>query len=233
MPATIAPAAAQDRPTIGFEAATDEVRRGLSWSEGRAALSADASGTLGPIEASARVVTTRDSIRHDGAWSVADLRLTTATDVGPIQLRGGAAAHLFAGARSKMDYVELGGSASYTYGPAQLTGGVEFAPAQHAIGGSNVYLYANADAGIPGTPFTLIAGFGHSSGSADDPIRAQRLRPGGSYADWRLGVELRQGPLTLGVDYLGTDIDRAEAFGPFADARHSGDRLLGRVRFAL
>ncbi|WP_033922097.1 TorF family putative porin [Sphingomonas sp. 37zxx] len=228
-----APAMAQDRPSIGFEAATDEARRGLSWSEGRAAVSADASGTIGPVEASARVVTLRDSVRHDGAWSVADLRLGTATDIGAVQLRAGATAHLFAGARSKMDYVELGASASYTYGPAQLTGGVELAPSQDAIGGGNVHLYANADAGIPGTPFTLIAGVGHSSGSVNDPIRAQRLRPVGSYANWRLGVEHRRGPLTLGLDYLGTDIDRADAFGPFADARHSGDRLVGRVRFAL
>ena len=47
--AVVAPAAAQDQLSIGIEVATDEVRRGLSWAEGRAAASADAFATLGPI----------------------------------------------------------------------------------------------------------------------------------------------------------------------------------------
>jgi len=49
--------------------------------------------------------------------------------------------------------------------------------------------------------------------------------------DWRLGVEHRRGALTLGVDYLGTDVSRRQAFGPFADAAHAADRIVGRVRY--
>ena len=227
---SIAPAMAQSAVSGGIEASTDNARRGISWSEGRVALAGDAFASIGPIDASARVATTRGSDRAAGADAVFDLSLGTGWDMGAVRMRATATSHLFAGARTNMDYVELGGSGSYSYGPLQLTLGGMFAPSQRAIGGSNLYVYADANAGIPGTPLTVIASLGHSSGSVDDPVRAQRLRPGGSYADWRLGVEHRKGVLTLGVDYIGTDISRADAFGPYADARHARDRVMGRVR---
>ncbi|MEH3157509.1 MAG: hypothetical protein PGN08_00480 [Sphingomonas taxi] len=226
-----APAAAQVAVDAGVEAASDEARRGLSWSGGRATASADVVATRGALEASARLVTTRGAARHGGADAVGDLTLAGGWNVGAIRLRAQAAAHLFAGAQGRMDYVELGGSASYGYGPLYLTGGAMLAPSQAAIGGSNLYVFARASAGIPGTPLTLIGDIGHSSGTTGDPARAQRLRPGGDYADWRLGLEHRRDGLTLGVDYVGTDVARADAFGPYADARHAGDRIVGRVRF--
>lgn len=224
------PAAAQLTTSAGVEAAIDENRRGLSWSEGRAVASADARIASGALDASARIVTTRGADRHAGADVVADLVVGSGWDVGAVRLRAQAAGHLFAGARGRMDYVEFGGSAGYGYGPLYLTGGASYAPAQRAIGGSNLYLYANASAGIPGTPLTVLADLGHSSGAVNDPVRAQQLRPGGAYTDWRLGVEHRRDRLTFGLDYVGTDISRADAFGPFADARHAGDRIVGRAR---
>ena len=226
-----AQAVAQDSRSAGVEVASEEERRGLSWSEGRAVLAADAALSLGRIDASARLVTTRDSDRHAGADAVVDLNIGTGWDIGAIRLSAGATGHLFAGARQGMDYVEARAAAGYGYGPLYATIGVVAAPSQRAIGGSNVYTYASANAGIPGTPFTVLTELGHSSGSIDDAIRAQRLRPGGSYTNWRLGVEHRRGPLTLGVDYIGTDIARDAAIGPFADARHATDRLVGRARF--
>ena len=85
-----------------------------------------------------------------------------------------------------------------------------------------------ARVGVPATPFTLMASAGHSSGSVDDPIRAARLRPGGSYWDWSLGVDHITGPLTLGLVYTGTDISERVP-SPFANARDTGDRLTARV----
>lgn len=228
-----APAAAQTARTASIEAASDEERRGLSWSEGRAVLAADAALSLGRIDASARLVTTRDSDRHAGAGAAVDLSLGTGWDIGAIRLSAGATGHLFAGARRGMDYVEARAAAGYGYGPLYVTIGVIAAPSQQAIGGSNVYTYASANAGIPGTAFTVLTELGHSSGEVDDAIRAQRLRPGGSYTNWRLGVEHRRGPVTLGMDYVGTDITRGAAVGPFADARHATDRLVGRARFTF
>lgn len=227
------PVVAQTAVSAGVEATTDENRRGLSWSEGRVSVSGDVLATLGGIEAGARVAALRGSSRHGGADSVADLTLATGWNVGAVRLRANGAAHVFGGNRGRTDYVEFGGSASYGYGPLYLTGGAMFAPSQGAIGGSNLYLYADASAGVPGTPLTAIAAIGHSSGTTDDPLRAQRLRPGGDYADWRLGVEHRREALTIGVDYIGTDIARRDAFGPFADARHAGDRLVGRIRLGF
>jgi len=231
------PAAGQDIPSAGVtataEVTSDEVRRGLSWSGGRAALAGELRGTVGTIDGTARVVTLRDSPRHAGAGAVVDLTVGTGWDIGAIRLTASTTSHLFAGARGRMDYVELGAAAGYGYGPVYATLGVTVAPSQDAIGGSNVHIHGEANAGIPGTPFTVLAGLGHSSGSVDDPLRARRLRPGGSYMDWRLGVEHRRDRLTFGIDYLGTDIARTGVPGPFADTRHAGDRLVGRAQIAF
>lgn len=224
---------AQRAPAATVEGGSDEVRRGLSWTAGRAAASAEGQISAGPIDGSARIVTTRSSPRHDGAGVVVDLALSTGWDLGAVRLRAEAASHLFAGARSGMDYHEVGISAGYGIGPLYATVGTMVAPSQRAIGGSNVYLYAAANAGIPGTPFTLLTRLGRSSGDVDHVARAQRLRPGGRYVDWRLGIEHRRNALTLGLDYTGTDIDRDGPSNRLADFAHSGDRLVGRVQFAF
>ena len=241
------PAFAQSGRSATLEVMSEEERRGLSWSEGRAALGGDVRVPVGRFDASARVVTTRDSVRHDGADAVVDLVVGTDWDLGAIQLRTDAIGHVFAGSRTKTDYVEAGVSASYGYGPLYATLGVIGAPSQGAIGGSNLYLYANANAGIPGTPLTVLAELGHSSGSVRDTVRdtvrAGRLRPGGSYSNWRLGLEHRRDRLTVGVDYIGTDIAGTGDAGTdisgtvdasrFADRRNATDRLVGRLQVSF
>jgi len=228
-----AAAQAQSLPSVGVEATTDERRRGLSWSEGRASISGDAALTLGAFELDARVAALRESVRQDGAEAVADLGIAFVSDVGPLQLRGRAIGHVFAGAERGMDYAEFGGDARYSLGPVELTAGALYAPPQQAIGGSNLYLLAQAVAGIPMTPFTLVGGVGRSSGAVDDATRADRLRPGGRYTDWRLGVEHVTGPLTLAIDYVGTDLNDDRDVAAIGDWRHSGDRIVGRARFAF
>lgn len=232
--ATLAPPAnAQLAPAATIEIGSDEARRGLSWTQGRAAASAEGRLSAGPVDGSARIVTLRDSARHDGADVVVDLSLSTGWTLGAVRVQAEGASHLFAGARGGMDYHEIGASAGYGIGPLYATIGTMVAPSQRAIGGSNVYLYAAANAGIPGTPFTVLTRLGRSSGKVDDPDRARRLRPGGTYVDWRLGIEHRRDALTLGLDYIGTDIDRDRPSGRFADLAHSGDRLVGRVQYAF
>ena len=232
--ATLAPPAnAQLAPAATIEIGSDEARRGLSWTQGRAAASAEGRLSAGPVDGSARIVTLRDSARHDGADVVVDLSLSTGWTLGAVRVQAEGASHLFAGARGGMDYHEIGASAGYGIGPLYATIGTMVAPSQRAIGGSNVYLYAAANAGIPGTPFTVLTRLGRSSGKVDDPDRARRLRPGGTYVDWRLGIENPRDALTLGLDYIGTDIDRDRPSGRFADLAHSGDRLVGRVQYAF
>jgi hypothetical protein len=234
---SVTPALAQNDPSagvgIGVGVMSEEERRGLGWSQGRAALGGDVRAALGRFDVSARAVTTRNSTRHDGADAVVDLAVGTGWDLGAVRVRTDVVGHVFAGARGRMDYVEAGVSAGYGYGPLYATLGVIGAPSQPAIGGSNVYVYANANAGIPGTPLTVLAELGHSSGSNDAAARAQRLRPGGSYSNWRLGLEHRRDRLTIGVDYVGTDIAGADTADRFADRRNATDRITGRAQISF
>ncbi|MBJ6122453.1 hypothetical protein JAO74_11690 [Sphingomonas sp. BT553] len=223
----------QPSPTGGVEIATDERRRGLSWSDGDAAISADLAVPVAGLIATGRVVSTRGSDRHGGADAVTDLSLGSERDVGPVIVRLRATGHLFIGATGGMDYYELGIGGRYTLGPMLFDAGIEYVPSQRAIGGDNVYLRAGVSAGIPATPFTISAGIGHSTGGTDEPARAARLRPTGDYTDWRLGIDHVRGPVTLGIDYVGTDIDRSRAALPFADRSNSGDRLLARARLSF
>jgi len=224
-------AQAQAKPAIEVSATTDERRRGLSWSDGDASASASVDLQLAGLNAGARVTALRGSARHAGADMVTDLTLGTGFDLSGARLSVSAIGHLFTGASEMMDYGEVAADASYTFGPLQVEAGANFAPSQSAIGGSNLYLFAGANAGIPATPFTLSASIGRSIGS-DDRLRSDRLRPGGDYTDWRIGVDHVTGPLTVGLDYTGTDLSDG-AVDPIGDRRNSGNRLLARAQFSF
>jgi hypothetical protein len=73
----ITPAFAQDAGSVTLEVMSKEERRGLSWSEGRAALAGDMRVSRGRLDVSARVVTLRNSVRHGGADAVVDLSVGT------------------------------------------------------------------------------------------------------------------------------------------------------------
>ncbi|MET3711233.1 hypothetical protein ABIC65_001935 [Sphingomonas trueperi] len=228
-------ARAQVLPKVsgGVELSTDESRRGLSWSENQLSASGDLSAGILGFDASARVAMVRESSRHAGADTVFDLEAGRRFGIGALNLRGFVTGHVFTGAARAMDYVEVGGEGNFSFGPLQLNGGAIYAPDQGPIGGDNLYLHAGAAVGVPSTPFTVSGSIGHTTGSTDD-IRAARLRPTGDYTDWRIGVEHVSGPLTLGVDYVGTDIDTNRAVSsPYADLRHSGNRVLGRARLSF
>jgi hypothetical protein len=226
-----APALAQAGPTLEAEVASDENRRGISWSEGRIAPAASLRLDYGDLALGVRVAATRDSARHAGAEAVADVEVGYLADAGPLQLEARAIGHFFTGSAIGADYGEVAIGAGYSLGPARVTARATYAPNQHAIGGDNLYLAAGASLGIPATPFTVSAGVGRTTGSTDDPLRAARLRPTGDYTDWRIGLEHITGPLLIGIDYVGTDIDQRRPALPLADLRHSGDRLVGRVAF--
>ncbi|WP_426167459.1 TorF family putative porin [Sandarakinorhabdus sp. DWP1-3-1] len=226
--ATAFPAAAA---TFDIEASSDLRRRGIGWSDGRAALEAYASVPIaGPLSAEIGAATLRGSRRHGGADAAADAALRLTTRSGPWQLWTDVVGHGFAGGSGPLDYAELRAGASFGLGPAQLGMQAAWAPAQGAIGGSNVYLGARAAVGIPGTPWTVAAGAGRSMGTSDGTGRSNRLRPGGDYTDVRLDVDHVRGPLTLGVSATATSIDRDRIADPAA-AEDVRPRLL--VRAAL
>lgn len=98
-------------------------------------------------------------------------------------------------------YAKLGLEA----GPAVLTLGLAYAPAQDAIGGED-NLYLSADAALPlgDTPFALDAHIGRSQGDTS-------LTPGGGYTDWSLGASASWNALTARIAYVATDISRGDA----------------------
>ncbi|OWK31896.1 hypothetical protein SPMU_02160 [Sphingomonas mucosissima] len=228
------PALAQSGLGASVEVATDERRRGISWSDGQFSPAASVSvGVPFGLDLDARVTGTRGDPRHGGADAVADLTGGFSREIGGgLRLNGLATGHFFAGAAERLDYAEVGVGASFALGPAEVGVDARYAPDQRAIGGDNLWVGARARLGVPMTPFTFNASVGRSTGSVDDERRAARLRPGGDYTDWSLGVDHILGPLSLGLVYTGTDISDV-VDPPFANARHTGDKVTARVAISF
>lgn len=232
--AAAVPAAAQVGLHGGVELATDERRRGISWSEGQAAPAVRARLDLpAGFDIGVRATATRGDARHGGADVVVEPTLGFSTGFGGVRVDAFGMLHRFSGGRDPLDYAEVGGGLSYTLGPAEVGAEARYAPTQDAIGGDNLYLALRGRLGIPATPFTLTASAGRSSGAVDDPVRAARLRPGGTYRDWSLGVQHITGPLTVALEYTGTDIADVADPSPFAVRRHAGDRLAARISLGI
>ncbi len=228
----VAPALAQSLDA-GAEATSDEVRAGISWSGGKASASVDGRLDFTVADVSLRVAALRGAARHAGADVVADVAVGRDWTLGVVTLRTEAVGHVFGGAARNMDFGELVLGVRYGLGPVRLAATAWYAPHQSAIGGDNLHMRAAADAGLPGLPVTLLASVGYTTGSGDEP-RTARLRPAGSYADWKIGAEYSRYPLTFGLDYVGTDIAAARLkASPFVDPSGTGDRVVARLRFAF
>lgn len=103
---------------------------------------------------------------------------------------------VFPDGEGKTDYFEPYASVSHLLGPIQATLGAKYAPEQDAIGGQDLlYLFGEAEAAIPTTPFTLTAQAGHQD--AGDL---------GDYWTWSLGARAVFGPVTAGIRYVDTDL---------------------------
>jgi hypothetical protein len=193
---------------LALEAATGEVRRGLDWSGGKATASAEVYANVAGVDASVRVAALRASPRFARAEAVADLRIAKEWPLGGVFVRAEAIGHAFVGADRRMDFAEAGIGVRYALGPLEIDGRAYYAPSQSSIGGSNVHVRAGAYAAIPGTPVTLSASLGRSSGSRQG-LEPNRLRPAGAYTDWKLGAEVSRGRWSAGVDYVGTSASLA------------------------
>ena len=218
------PAAAQyaSGPTFTLEAASDERRRGLSWSDGDPVIRATASVPVANgLSLDGAATSLWGSDRHGGADAVLDLGATYVRQLGGFRLTGEARYHLFPGA-SGQGYGEAGAIAGFTIGPASIDIAARYAPRQSAIGGDNLYVSAGSAMAIPGTPFTLSGHVGRSSGDIRDPLRAARLRPDGGYWDHGVALDWYQGRWSAGLRYADTDIDAP-------DRAHAGARLISRV----
>lgn len=213
--------------SASIEAASDERRRGLSWSEGDPVLRGVASLSVAEgLSLDGSAVSLWGSDRHGGADAVIDIGPTFTRQMGGgWRLTAEGRYHLFPGAANQ-GYGEFGAGAGFLLGPASVDLFASYAPSQSAIGGENLNVSASATAGVPGTPFTVSARIGRSSGDVRDPTKAARLRPDGAYWDHGFGVDYLKGRWTAGVRYADSSIE-----GP--GSRHAGPSIIGRVAFSL
>lgn len=208
------------------EVASEERRRGLSWSDGNPVVSGMLSVPFSQgLRLDATSVSLWDSRRHGGADGVVDLDGIYVRQVGGWRLSARAGYHLFLGA-SDQDYGEVSLGAGLMVGPASIDLNSSYAPRQSSIGGDNLYLSVSAGVGVPGTPFTVSARIGRSSGHARDPVRSARLRPDGRYWDHGISVDYLKGRWFAGLRYANSSID-----GPAR--RHARASLIGRVGLSL
>jgi uncharacterized protein (TIGR02001 family) len=115
---------------------------------------------------------------------------------GGLTLDGGLLYYVFTGDEGQADYAEPYVSLSYMLGPVEATGGVKYAPSQRGTGDEDMlYIFAEAEAGIPFTPFTLRAHAGR-----------QDWGQYGRYWNWSLGGSYSLGPAELGLRYVDTSL---------------------------
>lgn len=209
-------------PAVSVEAATEERRRGLGWSDGKAILRGQVSTSITQnLSINATATTLRNSSRHGGADAAIDVQASYDRQVGAWRLSGDATYRFFPGA-SGQGYVELGATAGFILGPANIDLFARYAPRQSTIGGDNLYTGVSASVGIPATPLTISAQLGRSSGAVDDIARSRRLRPDGTYWDHGVSIDYRKGRWWTRLRYANTSVDRA------ADA-HAGAVVTGHL----
>lgn len=104
-----------------------------------------------------------------------------------------------------VNYYEIPLQAGQTLGPLTWTLGAVYAPAgQSALGDrNNRYVWAGLDLAPNQFPVTLKATLGYEKGA---------YAPTGK-TDWLLGATVPVGPLSLGVDYVDSDADKAALVG--------------------
>ncbi len=140
-----------------------------------------------------------------GGWS-GDIAEGLSADVGVI-------GYLYPNAGAgDFDYVEFYSSLGFTFGPAEATVGLAYAPKQDSLGGTdNIYVYTDLGVGIPGTPVTVTGHLGYTDGFLTFTNDSKAF-------DWSIGAETSiYGPLSLGVAYVGAEGDIPPGFYDFTD----------------
>ncbi len=102
------------------------------------------------------------------------------------------------------DYIEPYASLSTSFGPAEATFGVAYAPKQDSLGGDdNLYLYTDLGFGIPNSPISLNGHLGYTDGALAPPFLAGTTDDTG--LDWSIGASVAKGNFELGVSYIGVE----------------------------
>jgi uncharacterized protein (TIGR02001 family) len=117
------------------------------------------------------------------------------------------------GDRTASNFAEPYASVSRALGPVTVKATVNYAPKQKALAldqlgpkRDNLYLAADLTAPIPKTPFALAAHLGHTLGPS-------WLAVGRRYTDWNVGGTFAWRVLTLGLQYVDTDVRLTTPWG--------------------
>lgn len=129
------------------------------------------------------------------------------------------------GSVGKANYLEPHAALSTTLGPATAKVGVNYAWKQDALGGDdNVYLYSDLSSGVPGTPVSLNAHLGYTSGALS-PNRLTMTSADGGF-DYSVGASVNVTKnLSVGASYIGVDGDSYDGF--------SDDTVVASVKLAF
>lgn len=183
----------------GSVAAVSDYRfRGVSRSGGDPALQ----GTLDLATGDWFAGAFASSASYRGGDAEVDLSAGWSRDIGGFTATLGGIAYLYPGAR-RATSGEAFAWLAHGIGPVELTLGVHYAPDQPNLATDNLYVFASAIAGIPGTAFSIKAGVGHERGA-----NARAAGAGVGKTDWPVGGEWRHRALTLGLGYVGSDAPR-------------------------
>lgn len=106
------------------------------------------------------------------------------------------------------DFFEPYASISYTIGPVSAKVGANWAWSGQAglAGNDSLYLRGDVRVAVTGTPVTLTGHIGHTDG------QLAFFAPNEKYWDWAIGAEVTQSFVTLGVQYVDTDIPEGTLF---------------------
>lgn len=123
------------------------------------------------------------------------------------------------------NYVEPYASLSKTLGPATAKLGVNYAWKQDALGGDdNFYVYSDLSTGVPGTPVSLNAHLGYTSGALSPKLLTLASTDGGF--DYSVGATANiTKSLSVGVSYIGVEGNSIDGF--------SNDTVVGSIKLAF
>lgn len=229
------PAFAQEEPTspvtvTGSVALVSDYRfRGVSQSDQGMAIQG---GITAAHESGFYVGTWASNLAGWGTFGGASMELDLVAGysmpVGGATLDVGLTWYMYPSGADKTDFAEPYIKVSSQLGPVKGLVGVAYAPAQEALGKwcsdaactvfdpgdkeDNLYIWGDISGGVPGTPVSLKAHLGWSSGNSGLGPNGTSIAPTGKYLDWLVGadVAIPGTPLTLGIAYVDTDIARVE-----------------------
>ncbi len=226
--AATAPVAAADL-SGSAEVVSDYRFRGLSLSDRQPVAEGSIELTTGPWFAGAEALSAsrvRSPYRPTRIDAEVDVSAGWSRSFGLLTPTAGAIAYLHPGG-GEPAIGELFASVAGALGPATLTVGGNYAIAQVAARGGNLYLFAHAAAGIPRTPLTVRATVGRERGA----LTGGAIGVGTTKLDYSVGVEARVLRIvTLGLEYIANDLPTVGP-GRLQANRANGIVLRARVSF--